>query len=144
MRSVSTKKPLPRESFSPRASNVAIATAEGLMRRTNSGRRSCDASIGSGLSRSSKNQTNFMRSFVFVPLCGSILFQHKALHARYDVTDSNILALFCAAVKQLNHAVGNFFPNRDAIRYADQVRVFELHTRAFVAIVEQNLDTYSL
>ena len=34
------KKPLPRESFSPRASKVSIATADGLMRRTSSGSRS--------------------------------------------------------------------------------------------------------
>src|SRR5689334_10480403 len=41
MRSLSIKKPLPRDSFSPRESKVSIATAEGFMRRTSSGRRSC-------------------------------------------------------------------------------------------------------
>ena len=41
MRSAATKKPLPRESELPRASNVSIATADGLMRFTSSGRKSC-------------------------------------------------------------------------------------------------------
>src|SRR5258706_15744911 len=42
------KKPLPRESFSPCASKVSIATAEGLIRRTNSGRGSCEKVCGTG------------------------------------------------------------------------------------------------
>src|SRR5205809_5404541 len=36
------KKPLARDNFSPRASKVSIATAEGLMRRTSSGSWSCE------------------------------------------------------------------------------------------------------
>jgi hypothetical protein len=41
MRSIATKNPEPRETELPRESNVSIATAEGLMRRTSSGRKSC-------------------------------------------------------------------------------------------------------
>jgi hypothetical protein len=39
--SLETKNPLPRESVAPLASKVSMATAEGLMRRTSSGRKSC-------------------------------------------------------------------------------------------------------
>src|SRR5262245_57500490 len=125
MRSTSTKKPLPRDSFSPFESNVSIATADGLMRRTSSGRRSCDASMGWGISRKSKIQTNFMS-------------EKKFLHVSqpgHDVPDFNILALFCAPIEQLNHAIGDFFSNRDAVGNSNQIRIFELHTRAFVTVV---------
>ena len=38
-----TKKPLPRETVFPLASNVSIATADGFIRLTSSGRKSCAA-----------------------------------------------------------------------------------------------------
>jgi hypothetical protein len=63
---------------------------------------------------------------------------------RDDVSDFNILALFCAPLEQLNHAVGDFSPDIDAIRNADQIRIFELHACAFVAVVEQDVETGSL
>ncbi len=61
-----------------------------------------------------------------------------------DIADFNIFALLCAAIEQLDHAFSDFFPDRDAIRNADQIRIFELHARALVAIVKQNLETRSL
>src|SRR5215510_14478222 len=106
MRSTSTKKPLPRDSFSPRESNVSIATADGLMRRTSSGRRSCDASMGWGISRKSRIQTNFMSDNKVVhdlqdfsgQTCSilQILSQHS-----HNVRDFNIFALLCAPIEQL-------------------------------------------
>src|ERR1044072_1888295 len=45
-----------------------------------------------------------------------------------DVADSNIFALFCAPIEQLNHAVRDFFSERDAIRDADKIRIFEFYT----------------
>src|SRR5215218_2420531 len=43
MRSAAMKNPLPRESVLPFVSKVSMATADGLIRRTSSGRYSCPA-----------------------------------------------------------------------------------------------------
>src|ERR1043165_7144252 len=119
MRSTSTKKPLPLESFSLRESKVSIATADGLMRRTSSGRRSC-ACVGMGRSRTSKIQTSFISGKGFTSIyenlridtkIRSILFQRST-----DVSDFNIFALLCAPLEQFNYAVSDFFPDRDSIR----------------------------
>ena len=62
------RNPLPRESFSPRASKVSIATAEGLMRRTS--RAACPARLRCQRSRRrvrglGLSQNDFMRSYFF-------------------------------------------------------------------------------
>jgi hypothetical protein len=41
-RSIAVKKPEPRDKVFPRESNVSIATAEGFILRTNSGKKSCE------------------------------------------------------------------------------------------------------
>src|SRR5690242_20648640 len=130
MRSLSIKKPLPRESFSPFESKVSIATADGLMRRTSSGRISCAWAL-IGIVKRSTSQTNFI----------SRTRPSQTLHVSHDVRNFNILTLFCETVEQLDYAFRDFFPDRDSVRDADQIRIFELHTRAFVAIVEQHVET---
>ena len=49
------KKPLPRVSVAPFASKVSMATAEGLMRLTSSGRKSCEKTVADD--NKSKKQT---------------------------------------------------------------------------------------
>src|ERR1044071_2482055 len=152
MRSASTKKPLPRDSFSPRESKVSIATAEGLMRRTKSGRISC-ASIGRGIRRNSRIQTNFMSEQVLsTDSTDSPIRSAKSVDKQYvksispgqrshNVPDFNILALLCAPLQRLGHPVSDFCADRDAIRKADQIRIFELPARALGAILKQHFQT---
>src|SRR5690349_18007414 len=140
MRSTSMKKPLPRDSFSPRESKVSTATADGFIRRTSSGRRSWDASTLKGIIKTSKSQASFISSEKTTLRTR----QRQLLNACNNVRYFNILALFRAAIVEFDQTVRGLFPNRHTIRDADQIRIFEFDARAFVAIVQQHVEPRAL
>ena len=55
---------------------------------------------------------------------------------RYGFRERHILRGARAAVANFDHPLREFFPDGDAIRNANQVRVLKFHARPFVAIVE--------
>src|SRR3954465_6876662 len=63
--SLAMKKPLPREIVPPRASKVSMATAEGLMRLTSSGRKSCAAALKAQKHKIVKRRKVLKTDFIF-------------------------------------------------------------------------------
>src|SRR4051794_34161877 len=56
-----------------------------------------------------------------------------------DSGDISILRLTCRAPNKLNFALGNLLANIDPEGDPDQISVFELHSGALIAIVEENV-----
>ena len=46
-----------------------------------------------------------------------------------------------APLRELDFSLTEFFPNRDAVRNANQVRVFEFDSGPFISIIEQGVDS---
>src|SRR5437016_2574284 len=62
-----------------------------------------------------------------------------ALHSRRSLCYRHIGGFLAVALDQLNHSLRQFFADGDAERNSDEVGIFELNTRALIAIIQQRV-----
>src|SRR4051812_19336846 len=115
-----------------------MATTEGLMRRTSSGRASsCAATRETCAKRKRKIRSNLLR---FIQLENSLQpCERQRLHALNNILEFHVFGSLRTTVEKFYETVCDFLANCDAVGDADQVSIFELDARPLVSVIKENI-----